>query len=196
MEKRWPRAGFELLHRPHQADVALLHQIQEVLVIGSELFGDGDHQPQIGQHKFVARSVVGRCQTANGGQAAAKLGVARPMRRWCSPPVASSGPAASSALRTGTGAAERHGSRAAAATQRPPGLLRCWSVDAGSRAVRASRRFLCNAVFMTRMPSSNRPKASRCAGKERPARRLQSRSAACARRPAVRTPTPSATPGR
>ncbi len=38
----------ELLHRPHQADVALLDQIQEAEAAVQVLLGDGHHQAQVG----------------------------------------------------------------------------------------------------------------------------------------------------
>jgi hypothetical protein len=41
-------AVFELVHRLHQADVALLNQVEELQAAVGVLFGDGDDQAQVG----------------------------------------------------------------------------------------------------------------------------------------------------
>jgi hypothetical protein len=53
-----PLAIVELLHRPDQADVALLDQVEEVHVLRVVVLGDGDHQAQVGLYHAVLRPLV------------------------------------------------------------------------------------------------------------------------------------------
>src|SRR6266568_222859 len=43
----------ELVHRLHQTDVALLDQIEELQSAVAILFGDGNHEPQVGFNELV-----------------------------------------------------------------------------------------------------------------------------------------------
>ena len=47
-------AVLELFHRPHQADVAFLDQVQEGQAAVGVFLGDGDDQAQVGLHQFHA----------------------------------------------------------------------------------------------------------------------------------------------
>ncbi len=44
---------FEFVHRLHQADVALLDQVEELQAAVGVLLGDGDNQPQVGFHHLL-----------------------------------------------------------------------------------------------------------------------------------------------
>ena len=46
-------AVLELIHRLHQTDVAFLDEVEELETAISVLFGDGDHEPEIGDDKFL-----------------------------------------------------------------------------------------------------------------------------------------------
>ena len=48
----------ELVHRPHQARIALLDQVQETQPAIAVLFGDGDHQPQIAGRQAAFGGIV------------------------------------------------------------------------------------------------------------------------------------------
>jgi hypothetical protein len=53
-------AVFELVHRLHQADVALLDQVQELQAAVGVLLGDGDHQAQVGlDHLLLGAAGLG-----------------------------------------------------------------------------------------------------------------------------------------
>jgi hypothetical protein len=54
-----PTAVLELVHRLHQADVALLDQVQELKPAVGVLLGDGDHQPEVGLDQLLLGT--GRC---------------------------------------------------------------------------------------------------------------------------------------
>ena len=46
-------AVLELVHRLHQADVALLDQVEELQAAVGVLLGDGDHQAQVGDDQLL-----------------------------------------------------------------------------------------------------------------------------------------------
>jgi hypothetical protein len=48
-----PPAVFELVHRLHQPDVALLNEIQKLEAAVGVLLGDADHQPEVGPNQFT-----------------------------------------------------------------------------------------------------------------------------------------------
>jgi hypothetical protein len=53
-----PAIGVELLDRLDQADVALLHEVEQVLIRALVLVGDLHHEPQVGGHQPSARLLV------------------------------------------------------------------------------------------------------------------------------------------
>ena len=65
-----PSRGVELVDRPHEAQVSLLNQVQEVVMGGGILLGDRYHQPQVGQQEGMHRRLVRGAEAANIGQPA------------------------------------------------------------------------------------------------------------------------------
>ena len=60
--------GVELVDRPHEAEISLLDQVQEIVVRRGILFRDRYHQPQVGQHEGLTGRLVLAAKPANVDQ--------------------------------------------------------------------------------------------------------------------------------
>ena len=65
---------FELVHRPHQARVPLLNQVQEAQTAVAIALGDGDDQPQVAGREVPLGAFVFRCPHRDALDAAAERG--------------------------------------------------------------------------------------------------------------------------
>ncbi len=72
MENLNPRAGVELVDRPHQPRVSLLDQVEEADAAVAIPLGDGDDEPEVSLGELLPVGVVDLLEGGDAGQAAVK----------------------------------------------------------------------------------------------------------------------------